>query len=86
MDLYQPTARSDDGLSTGQLAIEKFAIGQAVPRVEDPMLLRGHGRYTDDVSLPGQAYAVMVRSRNGHGVIRAINTEAASKMPGVLAV
>ena len=66
MDLYQPAERSDEGLTTGQLAIEKFAIGQAVPRVEDPMLLRGHGRYTDDVSLPGQAFAVMVRSRNGH--------------------
>src|SRR3974390_205240 len=58
MDVYQPAERSGEGLTTGQLAIEKFAIGQAVPRVEDPMLLRGHGRYTDDVSLPGQAYAV----------------------------
>jgi aerobic carbon-monoxide dehydrogenase large subunit len=86
MDLYKPAERSDEGLTTGQLAIEKFAIGQAVPRVEDPMLLRGHGRYTDDVSLPGQAYAVMVRSRHGHGVIRAINADAARKMPGVRAV
>ena len=68
------------------MAIEKFAVGQSVPRSEDPMLLRGQGRYTDDVSLPGQAYAVMVRSRNAHGVIRAINTDAARKMPGVLAV
>ncbi|MGO9396750.1 MAG: xanthine dehydrogenase family protein molybdopterin-binding subunit [Xanthobacteraceae bacterium] len=73
-------------MATGQLALEKFAIGQSVPRSEDPMLLRGQGRYTDDVSLPGQAYAVMVRSRNGHGVIRAINADAARKMPGVLGV
>ena len=86
MDVYQPAERSGEELTTGQLAIEKFAIGQAVPRVEDPMLLRGHGRYTDDVSLPGQAYAVMVRSRNGHGLIRAIGVEAARAMPGVLAV
>jgi aerobic carbon-monoxide dehydrogenase large subunit len=86
MDVYQPAGRSGEGSTTGQLAIEKFAIGQAVPRVEDPMLLRGHGRYTDDVSLPGQAHAVMVRSRNGHGLIRAIRTEAARAMPGVLAV
>ena len=50
------------------------------------MLLRGEGHYTDDVSLPGQAYAVMVRSQNAHGVIRAIDTEAARKMPGVLGV
>ncbi|MGO9632084.1 MAG: xanthine dehydrogenase family protein molybdopterin-binding subunit [Xanthobacteraceae bacterium] len=86
MDLYQPAVRSDERLTTGQLALEKFAIGQSVPRSEDPMLLRGQGRYTDDVSLPGQAYAVMVRSRNGHGVIRAINADAARKMPGVLGV
>ena len=86
MDLYQPAERSEDGLNAEQLATEKFAVGQAVPRVEDPMLLRGHGRYTDDVSLPGQAYATMVRSRNGHGVIRGINTDAARAMPGVLAV
>jgi len=86
MDVYQPAERSGEELTTGQLAIEKFAIGQAVPRVEDPMLLRGHGRYTDDVSLPDQAYAVMVRSRNGHGLIRAIGVEAARAMPGVLAV
>jgi aerobic carbon-monoxide dehydrogenase large subunit len=69
-----------------RLATEKFAVGQSVPRLEDPMLVRGHGRYTDDVSLPGQAYGVMVRSRNAHGVIRGIDTKAASQMPGVLAV
>ena len=39
-------------------ATEKFAIGQPVPRNEDPTLLRGEGRYTDDISLPGQAHAV----------------------------
>jgi carbon-monoxide dehydrogenase large subunit len=86
MNLHQSPEQPAEKLSTGQLAVEKFAVGQSVPRIEDPMLLRGHGRYTDDVSLPGQAYAVMVRSRHGHGVIRAINTEAARKMPGVLAV
>ncbi|HML06685.1 MAG TPA: xanthine dehydrogenase family protein molybdopterin-binding subunit [Xanthobacteraceae bacterium] len=50
------------------------------------MLLRGEGHYTDDISLPGQAYAVMVRSRNAHGIIRGIDTAAAAKMPGVLGV
>jgi aerobic carbon-monoxide dehydrogenase large subunit len=49
---------------------DRFAIGQPVPRSEDPVLLRGEGRYSDDVSLPGQAYAVMVRSHHAHGVIR----------------
>ena len=62
------------------------AIGEPLLRSEDPKLLRGEGRYTDDLALPGQAYCVMLRSRNGHGVIRSINTEAARAMPGVLAV
>jgi aerobic carbon-monoxide dehydrogenase large subunit len=65
---------------------EKFAIGQPVPRAEDPVLLRGDGHYADDVNLPGQAYAVMVRSPIAHGVIRGIDTRAARAMPGVLAI
>ena len=69
-----------------ELALEKFAVGQPVPRSEDPRLVQGQGRYTDDVSLPGQAYAVIVRSRHAHGIIRKIDTAAAKAMPGVLAV
>src|ERR1700734_4558052 len=85
MNLQQPAQRAD-GLTAEELATAKFAVGQSVPRVEDPMLLRGLGRYTDDVSLPGQAHAVMVRSRHAHGRIRNIDSDAARKMPGVLAV
>src|SRR5438876_804569 len=65
---------------------ERFAIGQPVPRSEDPVLLRGAGHYADDISLPGQAYAVMVRSHHAHGAMRQIDTAAARAMPGVLAV
>src|SRR5687768_2403589 len=61
-------------------------IGQPVRRTEDPSLLRGEGRYTDDLNEPGQAYAYIVRSNYAHGVINGINTEAAKQMPGVLAV
>ena len=68
------------------LALMKFGIGQPVPRSEDPILVRGEGRYTDDVKLPGEAYAVMVRSRHAHGVIKGIDTTAARAMPGVLGV
>ncbi len=85
MNLQQPTLGTD-GLTAEELATAKFAVGQSVPRVEDPMLLRGLGRYTDDVGLPGQAYMAMVRSSVAHGTIRAIDKEAARKMPGVLAV
>ena len=69
-----------------QWAVQNFGIGQPVRRTEDPKLVRGEGRYTDDVNVPGQAYAVMVRSRNAHGLIRSIDTAAARAMPGVLAV
>jgi carbon-monoxide dehydrogenase large subunit len=64
----------------------KYAIGQPVLRTEDPVLVRGEGRFTDDVSVPGQLYAVMVRSRHAHGTITKIDTEAARKMKGVLGV
>src|SRR5262245_14888678 len=68
-----------------QMALQKFGVGQPVPRNEDPTLVRGEGRYTDDVSLPGQAYAVIVRSTHAHGIIRKIDTAEARAMPGVLA-
>jgi carbon-monoxide dehydrogenase large subunit len=61
-------------------------IGDSVPRTEDPTLLSGKGRYTDDVSEPGQAYAYIVRSQHAHGVLRNISVEAAKAMPGVLAI
>jgi carbon-monoxide dehydrogenase large subunit len=76
----------NDVSSESGLALEKFGIGQPVLRVEDPKLLRGQGRYTDDVSAPGQVYAYIVRSRHAHGTIRKIDTAAARSMPGVLGV
>ncbi len=62
---------------------EKFAVGQPVSRKEDPVLLRGEGRYTDDLNCPGQLFGVMVRSRMAHGEIRSIDTDGAREMPGV---
>src|SRR5579863_838527 len=86
MNLQHFPKATGDELTAEELATAKFAVGQSVPRKEDPMLLRGMGHYTDDVSLPGQAYMVMVRSSVAHGTIRAIDMEAARKMPGVLGV
>ena len=60
----------------------KFGIGQPVTRQEDPALLQGRGRYTDDIALPGQLWCVMVRSPYAHGVITAIETAAAREVPG----
>ena len=62
---------------------EKFAVGQPVSRKEDPVLLRGEGRYTDDLNCPGQLYGVMVRSRMAHGELRSIDADGAREMPGV---
>ena len=76
----------DGDINIDDLAFSKFAVGQPVPRNEDPILLRGDGRYTDELNLPGQAYAVIVRSRYAHGVINAIDTEDARAMPGNKAI
>jgi len=67
-------------------SLMKFGIGQPVPRREDPALLTGRGRYTDDIALEGQAWCVMVGSPYAHGIIRGIGTGAARAMPGVLGV
>src|SRR3954466_10937881 len=75
-----------DSFDDTALALTKFGVGQPVPRMEDPTLLRGQGRYTDDQNLPGQAYAVMVRSKHAHGLLKGIDGTAAAKMSGVLAI
>jgi carbon-monoxide dehydrogenase large subunit len=64
----------------------EFAIGQSVPRTEDPRLLRGGGRFVDDVRLVDPAHAVVLRSPHAHARIVSIDTGAADAMPGVLAV
>ena len=62
---HEPKAPGmDDRTTEAALSLTKFGIGQPVRRSEDPKLVRGEGRYTDDINLPGQAYAVMVRSRD----------------------
>ena len=62
------------------------AIGEPVVRKEDAELLTGQGRFSDDVNLPGQAYAVMVRSPHAHARIRGIDVSAAMAVAGAIAV
>ncbi len=62
------------------------SIGKPMARNEDARLLTGKGRFTDDFTIPGQAYAAMVRSPHPHARIRGIDTTAALAMPGVLGV
>ena len=61
-------------------------IGQPVRRREDLRLLIGGGRYSDDINVPGQAYAVMVRSAHAHARIRSVDVATAQIAPGVLEV
>jgi aerobic carbon-monoxide dehydrogenase large subunit len=61
-------------------------IGKPIVRKEDARLTTGHGRFSDDFSLEGQAYAVMVRSPHPHARIRGVEAARARVMPGVLGV
>jgi carbon-monoxide dehydrogenase large subunit len=64
----------------------KFGIGQPVRRFEDLRLITGSGRYTDDVVLPQMARAFVLRSPVAHARIKRIDTQAASRLPGVLLI
>ena len=64
----------------------KFGVGQSATRLEDQRLLTGHGTYTSDINLDGQAYCVVVRSPHAHAHFSSVDTLAAKAAPGVLAV
>ncbi|MCR0982713.1 xanthine dehydrogenase family protein molybdopterin-binding subunit [Roseomonas populi] len=61
-------------------------VGRDVPRVEDSALIRGRGRYVDDIAPPGLLHAAFLRSPHAHAAIRGIDTAAARALPGVHAV
>ena len=61
-------------------------FGSGIRRREDPRLITGRATYTDDVVLPGMAYAVILRSPHAHARITSIDTSAAAAMDGVLGV
>lgn len=64
----------------------EFGIGQPLNRFEDQRLLSGNGRFIDDVSLPGQARAYLVRSPHAHARILKVDLAAAHAAPGVLGI
>jgi len=64
----------------------KFGLAQPVRRVEDPRLLKGAGRYTDDIVLPGMLHGVVLRSPHAAAKIASIDTTAAGVLPGVRAI
>ena len=61
-------------------------IGASVKRTEDFRFLTGQGRYTDDINRPGQVHAYFVRSPHAHARIKKVDTSAAAKAPGVVAI
>ena len=64
----------------------RFGSGKSVRRVEDANLLKGEGRFADDVSAEGQAHVCFLRSPHPHADIVAIDIAAAAAMPGVIAI
>src|SRR5438445_5203659 len=61
-------------------------FGKSIKRREDPRFITGRGQYVDDLKLPGMTYAAFVRSPHAHARIRKIDTAAAKRHPGVVAV
>jgi aerobic carbon-monoxide dehydrogenase large subunit len=60
-------------------------IGAKIHRREDPRLISGHGRYTDDMNRPGQVHAAFVRSPYAHATVNSIDVTEATAAPGVIA-
>ena len=67
------------------MATERL-FGSSIKRREDPRFITGRGNYVDDVKLPGTTHAAFVRSPYAHAKIRSIDSSAARKLPGVVAV
>jgi len=61
-------------------------IGSSIKRLEDKRFLTGKGNYTDDMILPNQTYAQIVRSMHAHANINSVDTSTAAGMPGVVAI
>ena len=65
---------------------QRFGSGHAVRRIEDPALVQGQGRFTDDVAPAGEVFLRFVRSNAAHATLVSVDVDAARAMPGVLAV
>jgi aerobic carbon-monoxide dehydrogenase large subunit len=74
-----------DHIDPAAIAADKY-IGQPVPRLEDPPLVRGRGRFAGDISFPHQLHMRLARAQVAHGTIVAIDTAQARALPGVVAV
>ncbi|MEO1092875.1 MAG: xanthine dehydrogenase family protein, partial [Pseudomonadota bacterium] len=73
-------------IDSSLLQAGKFGVGQSVHRKEDPKLVRGNGRYTDDLHFDGELFAHVLRSPVAAGRVRAFDVEAARSAPGVAGI
>src|SRR5258708_5060304 len=64
----------------------KFGLAQPIRRVEDPRLLKGAGRYTDDIVLPNMLFGVVLRSPHAAARITRLDTAAAANLPGIAGI
>ncbi len=64
----------------------EYALGQSVPRSEDPRLLKGGGSFVDDQALHGMVHGIVLRSTHAHAKLRHVDVSEAAKAPGILAV
>ena len=71
---------------TSREKLSPHGIGKSIPRREDARLLTGGGQYADDISLPGQVHAYLLRSPHAHASILKIDMAEAVRGPGVIAV
>jgi carbon-monoxide dehydrogenase large subunit len=81
-----PSAAAGHEMQVRGVGVGEFAVGQGVTRFEDPRLLKGGGRYVDDIALPRMAIGYVLRSPHAHAKIRSIDTARARAAPGVLLV
>ena len=64
----------------------RYSVSQPVRQLEAPRLFKGHGKYTDDVALPNQSFAIFLRSPYAHAEIKKIDVGRAEAMPGILKI
>src|SRR5271165_7494557 len=83
--MQSPMKAAADVIDPAKIADNKY-IGQPVPRLDDPPLVTGRGRFAGDISFPHQLHMRIARSPIAHGTIVAVDTAAARALPGVVAV
>ncbi len=79
-------AQPEGSMASAGTIATRFGSGRSVQRIEDPALVAGAGRFTDDFTLPGQAHLAFARSPHAHARIVAIDADAVRALPGVVAV